>query len=120
MKGFLKIFGAIMLAGCVFIVGCVAIIGVGANEVAKDIEEEQAKNAITKQQFSKIKLGMTEAEVREIAGPPRDRQDMEAEGIFDEESSKSSCIYYNVKGGEFLDTYQLCFDDDRLNSKNKW
>ncbi len=120
MKTVFKVFAGVMLAACVLIVGCVALIGGAANEVSKEIEKEQNRNAITKKQFAQIELGMTEKQVRKIAGPPRSRQDMESEGILDDENYKSSCIYYNVKDGEFMDSYQLCFDDGRLTSKNKW
>jgi hypothetical protein len=115
----LKIFAAITAAGLVLIVGCAVLIAGGANEVANQIDEEQEASAITRAQFRALKIGMTQAEVRASTGKaPADRQTFESEGFLNDEPSSSSCIYYNQAGGEFLDTYQLCFDEGKLTSKN--
>jgi outer membrane protein assembly factor BamE (lipoprotein component of BamABCDE complex) len=117
----LKIFAAIVAAGLVGIIGCSVLLVGGANEVADELDAEQAKSAITRAQFDALEIGMTQAEVRASTGkPPADRQSFESEDFLSEEPTTSSCIYYNKAGGEFLDTYQLCFDDGKLTSKNDY
>jgi hypothetical protein len=115
----LKIFAAIVAAGLVGVVGCAVLVVGGANEVANELNAEQKRSAITLSQYREMEIGMTQAEVRAIAGkPPTDRQTFETEGYLSEEPETSSCIYFNKTGGEFLDSYQLCFDNGKLTSKN--
>lgn len=48
-------------------------------------------------------------------------QEFVAEGVFDESEIRSSCIYYNRRGGEFGDRFQFCFDGaDLLDAKNAY
>jgi hypothetical protein len=117
----LKIAAAIIAVGLVGIIGCSVLLVGGANEVADEIDAELAKNAITRAQFDALEIGMTQAEVRASTGkPPVDRQRFESEGFLSEEPTTSSCIYYNEAGGEFLEIYQLCFDEGKLTSKNDY
>src|SRR5262245_10585492 len=117
----LKIFGAILIAGALLIGGCAALIGGAANEVAKDLDAEQQAHAITKKQFNDLELGMSQAAVvKELGKRPEDRQEFENESFEGEEPDQSSCIYYNRAGGEFGDVFQLCFTNDKLDSKNAY
>lgn len=115
----LKIFAAICVVGLLFVAGCSALLIGGVNEAVNDLNDEQQKHAITRAEFNALQIGMTEAEVRASTGKtPEDRQNFESEGFLNDEPSKSSCVYYNKADGEFLDTFQLCFDDGKLTSKN--
>jgi len=107
-----------LLAGLILIIGCVALIGGAANEVSNEIDEEQNRNAITNEQARSVKLGTTRADVEEQFGPPESDQESSTEGLGDD-----SCIYYNIKGGEVLDSWQFCFEGSgtsgKLRSKNR-
>lgn len=117
----LKIFIGLCLAGLVFVIGCAALVGTAVNDAVNNLNAEQEKSAITRAQFKQLHLGMTEKQVKKQLGKkPQDRQDLQSEGVLDGEPSNSACIYYNKADGEWLDTYQLCFDNGRLTSKNDW
>ncbi|MCB0857682.1 MAG: DUF2510 domain-containing protein [Solirubrobacterales bacterium] len=117
----LKVFVAICVAGLIFVVGCTALLAGGVNEAVNELDAEQEKHAITRAQFQALEIGMTQQEVIDSTGKtPEDRQNFETEGILSKEPEKSSCIYYNRADGEFLDSYQLCFDNGELTSKNAW
>lgn len=117
----LKVVLGLSLVGLVVIIGCSALLVGGANEAVNELNREQERHAIIRAQFDALELGTTQAEViRSLGKQPQDRQNFESEAFLDEEPANSSCIYYNQAGGEFLDTYQLCFDDGKLTSKNDW
>lgn len=117
----LKVFVGLCVLGLIGIIGCAALIGGTANEISKQLSEDQEKSAISTQQFKSLELGMTEQMVRKQLGKaPQDRQALESEGILSNEPVTSTCIYYNQAEGEWLDTYQLCFENGRLTSKNDW
>lgn len=117
---FLKVFLAIMLAMFLAIAGCAALVGGAASEASKAIDAEQNKSAITAKQFKSLELGATKKAVIADLGKPADTQDMETQGLEAGQTFKTSCIYYNRKGGEMLEMYQLCFDNGELSSKNRW
>lgn len=117
----LKIFAGICAAGLVFVIGCSALVIGGVNDAVNELDAQQKEHAITKGQFNALDIGMTEQQVRQSTGKaPEDRQDFESEGVITDEPSSSSCVYYNQADGEFLDSYQLCFDEGRLTSKNSY
>jgi len=110
-----------VVLGLVFVVGCSALLIAGIGGAVNELNEEQRQHAITRAQFDALEIGMTEQQVRESTGKaPEDRQNFESEGFLNEEPEKSSCIYYNKDGGEFLDSFQLCFDNGKLTSKNEY
>ncbi len=104
-----------------FLIGIVVLIGAAADSVSDSLNEEQNAHAITTAKFRSFDLGDTKAAVIKSAGKqPEDKQEFENESFVNEEPSKSSCIYYNKKGGEFGDSFQLCFDGNKLTSKNAY
>jgi outer membrane murein-binding lipoprotein Lpp len=119
MKTVIKIVLGIVIAACVLIGGCVALIGAGVNEASK----QQDKTAITSTQFASLHTGMKRSEVMDAVGnvEPGDAQEFESEGL-PGTAIKSSCIYYNEKGKSLGDGryFQLCFDSNRLSSKNSY
>jgi len=106
--GFLKVFLAIIIAGALLLVGCTALVGQG-------IQDEQNKHAITMQQAKSIDIGTPKSSVIAALGAPESSQSFQ-----DSYTGKSSCIYYNVKDGQFLDSWQFCFEKGLLSSKNKY
>jgi hypothetical protein len=120
MKTILKITAGILLAGCVMIGGCVALVGGAASEVDNQMQKEANRSAITKVQLASVKMGDSKKSVITTLGKPDDSQHMETSTEFGD--STSDCIYYNVKGKDWsdLDMHQLCFDDGKLTSKNRY
>jgi hypothetical protein len=97
--------------------GCVAVVSTAVDELNK----EQARHAISSEQFDAVQLGSTEQEViAQLGKQPENAQNFVSKGVLDESEIRSSCIYYNKKGGTFGDRYQLCFDGDSLRSKNEY
>jgi len=114
----LKVMLGVALVGCVFIVGCVALIGGAANEASKSITKEQNSNAITNSQARSVKLGTTRRDVESRFGKPKSTQESTNQGL-----GSDSCIYYNIKNGQLLDSWQFCFQGKGLSatlrSKNR-
>lgn len=110
-----------IVIGLVVIVGgCSALVVSSVNKAVNDLNREQREHAITRAEFDAVPLGSTQAAVIDQLGkPPQDTQDFEHQGI-DNVPIQSSCIYYNLAGGEFGDAFQFCFEDDALRSKNAY
>ena len=110
MKTILKI----VLAGIILIVlfagGCAVLVGSAFDSA----EKESQKGAITHEQYKNVKKGTTIKQMKKEFGKPSDEQNTEVDGL------KMDCIYYPVKGGEMLDSYQFCFDNGKLSSKSKY
>ena len=101
--------------------GCVTLVVVGVNEAVNELNAQQQRHAISSEQFDALELGMTRAEVVGALGrEPQSTNEFVSEGVFSEEELRSGCIYYNRAGGLWGNTYQLCFEDDRLTSKNAY
>lgn len=112
-----KVMLGVFLGGCLLIGGCVALFAAGVEEADK----EQKKKGITLKQFRAVKQGTPQADVEAKLGEPEDAQEFEQEiPELDTGTQKSSCIYYPEKGkgiGEGR-SFQLCFDNGELTSKN--
>ena len=110
-----KIFLGIVLGGVVLLVGCFALVGYSVDEGVKEVDRQQNRNAISTREARRVKLGTSKEDVIAKLGDPRDTQEGENEGL-----GQDSCIYYNLRGGEVLDSWQFCFDSrDRLTAKNR-
>ena len=112
---FLKVVLGVVIGGMVLIGGCVAIIGAGLSS-----EEE---DGITASEFQSISQGTTQDEIEEQFGEPTDSQEFESQiPDLQDTPSQSSCIYYPEKGKPILEgqSFQLCFDDGKLTSKNAY
>jgi hypothetical protein len=112
----LKIFAGLCLLGLVAIVGCAALISGAADEVQKD----QDAHSITKSQFDGIEQGTTQVAVEKQLGTPEDNQEFEQK--FGGTTQGSSCIYYNEKGKDLFEgsSFQFCFTERKLDSKNAY
>jgi Protein of unknown function (DUF2510) len=109
----------IVLGGGLLFVGCAALLGEGFNQA----EKEQTKNAITSSQFRSIEQGTTQEEVEAELGEPQDAQDFEQEiPELQQGPQRSSCIYYPEKGKPLFEgrSFQFCFDEGKLTSKNAY
>lgn len=114
-----KVALGIVLGVAALIVGCTALVGSSIEEA----EEEQQRQGITRAQFRGIELGATARQVRRRLGRPTDAQRFEQAGIEGlTEPTRSSCIYYGERGKGLLEgaTFQLCFTDGQLDSKNAY
>jgi len=118
MGTFLKVLLGVVVGGLLLVGGCTALVAGGANEVSKSITKEQNKNAITNEQARALKLGVTLGQVKAKFGKPKDTQESTNEGL-----GSDTCIYYNIKGGQILDSWQFCFDGAgsgaKLTAKNR-
>jgi len=116
---FLKIVLAVFVGGLLLIGGCAALIGGAANEVDKELKKQQSEHSITNAQARSISLGTPRREVESRFGRPGDVQEGENAGL-----GSDSCIYYNVRNGDILDSWQFCFDgagrNGTLSSKNRY
>lgn len=114
----LKIFAGICLAGLVLIVGCAVLIG----SAAKDVSDEAQKHSITKAQFDAVQQGTTQAALEKQLGTPEDSQEFEQKGFGQNAPQGSSCIYYNEKGKGLFEgsSFQFCFTEEKLDSKNAY
>ena len=110
----LKVMLGLILGVVLLTVGCVALFGSAAEEASKSLDAEQAENAITNQQARQIKLGARRRAVVAQLGRPKSTQESENEGL-----GRSGCIYYNIRGGDFGETWQFCFENGRLRGKNR-
>lgn len=122
MKGFFKIVLALLLVGTLFIVGCFALVGGAANEVSKELDRP-VEGGISRSEFRNIEQGTTQRAIERSFGEPADSQEFEQQiPELQDEPSQSSCIYYPEKGKPMLEgaSYQLCFDDGKLTSKNAY
>lgn len=121
-RTFLKVFLGIVASIVVLAVGCTALIGSAANEVAKELDAEQEAHAISAETFASLKLGATKDQVMAAVAPatPEDAQEFEQAGVLSADQVRSSCLYFTKEGGGFGDLYQLCFTNERLDSKNAY
>lgn len=99
MKTTFKVVLGVLIGGLLLIGGCVALIAGGANEAAKEIDKEQAKNAITNNQARGIERGTTRGEVESKFGKPADGGG----------AGSDTCIFYNAKDAGVLRQWQFCF-----------
>jgi hypothetical protein len=109
----------VILGGIVLIVGCSALFAVGLDEA----EKEEAKNAITPAEFRSVQQGTSQSAVERRFGEPQDSQEFEQEiPEIQDQPERSSCIYYPEKDKELFegDSYQFCFDNGKLTSKNAY
>jgi hypothetical protein len=109
-----------MVAGSIAIV---AVIALAISAGVEEAEEEQDRVGITLSEFRSIEQGTSQQEVVDTLGEPEDAQEFEQQ-IPELESTpaRSSCIYYPEKGKPLFEgrSFQFCFDDGRLTSKNAY
>jgi hypothetical protein len=108
----LIVLGALAVLGIGGCVACAALIGEGAEdigrEIERDLEREFNERAITQAQFDSVERGSRRETVERRLGPPHDFTQIAGE----------TCLYYNRRGGDFGDQYELCFEGGRLVSKS--
>lgn len=119
MKTIIKIIAALIIAAIILIVGLVVLIGAATNEVSKSIEGDHAKGAeyaMSADEFHQIKPGVEYHAFIEKYGKP----DPDKTQRITVAGSKDVTVYYNVEGGDLLDSYQFSFTNGTLSSKAKW
>ena len=102
------------IAAAVTIGGCVACAGLLA-VTAEQEQRAQQRNTITDAQGRAVGLGTPRSTVRARLGAPASPRFREERG-----QSCEDALYYNVRGGEPGDQWQLCFERGRLVAKYRW
>jgi len=114
-----KVWPWVLLSVFLVFGGCTALVVAGVNGAVNELNKEQKSHAITQAQFDSVPLGSSRDQVIATLGKqPENVQEFKSKGVVSEADLNLSCIYYNKVGGKFGDRYQLCFDNDALNSKN--
>ncbi|MBA3358322.1 MAG: hypothetical protein H0U20_02575 [Thermoleophilaceae bacterium] len=119
VKTILKVALGIVLGLTVLVVGCVAVIGAGVDEAEKERQEE----GISLGEFRDTQQGASERQVRDRLGKPESAQQFENQiPELQDQPSRSSCIYYPERGKPLFEgrSFQFCFDEGRLTSKNAY
>jgi hypothetical protein len=115
----LKVVLGVFLGFCLLIGGCVAVLGAGVDQAQK----ENDRAGITAAQFASIEQGTAQADVEAQLGKPQSAQEFEQQiPELQANPSKSSCIYYPESGKALFEgkSFQLCFDEGKLTSKNAY
>lgn len=94
------------------IVAVVVAIAWGGSSV---IDKSQQSSDNVAAHVGEISMGMTKDDVVSILGTPEDAQHFES--AFAGETTTSDCIYYGSLSSE---SWQFCFDDGVLTSKNTY
>ncbi len=111
----LKVMLGVFLGGLLLIGGCVAVLGAGLSSEETD--------GITRSEFNSIRQGTEQSEIEDKYGEPEDAREFENQiPELQDQPSRSSCIYYPEKGKPILEgqSFQLCFDEGKLTSKNAY
>jgi hypothetical protein len=107
----LGVLALLTVGGCV---ACAALVGETADDVGREFERElerqQNLNAITTEQYEAVELGTRRSEVRKRLGEPAN----------EERTGGTDCMTYNRREGDLGDTFQFCFEDGRLDTKNAY
>jgi hypothetical protein len=110
----------LLIVGVLAIVG-VVIVALAVNSAVDNLNAEQAKHAITKQQFDAVQLGTSPAALAaQLGKAPENTQEFVTKGVLSEQDIQSSCVYYNQVGKSFGSRYQFCFENGALTSKNAY
>jgi hypothetical protein len=120
MGTILKVALGVVLGVVVLIAGCTALLGVGVEQA----EREASEGGITAAEFRAIDQRATQDEVERELGEPEDAQEFEQRlpNALGGGREQSSCIYYPESGQPLFEgaSYQLCFRNGRLESKNAY
>lgn len=117
MKTVLKIGLGIALGGIILVVGCSALFAAGIDEA----ENEATEGGISLREFRAVEQGARQRAVERRLGQPDDAQEFEQEiPELDTGPQRSSCIYYPERDKPLFEgaSFQLCFDNGKLTSKN--
>ncbi len=115
----LKVMLGLFVGFCLLIAGCAALIGSGVNEAQK----ENDRVGITAAEFGSVAQSTTQSDVEAQLGKPESAQEFENQiPELQANPSQSFCIYYPEKGKPLFEgkSFQLCFDEGKLTSKNAY
>ena len=108
----LVVLGVLAVLGIGGCVACAALVGEGAEDIGREFEREFEREfnerAITPAQFDSVERGARREAVERRLGQPHDFT----------ETADETCLYYNRRGGDLGDQYELCFVNDRLVRKS--
>jgi outer membrane protein assembly factor BamE (lipoprotein component of BamABCDE complex) len=95
--------------GCLIIFA--AFVGADSSGCEEIDKSEKSSAQVTAKKVKEVKLGDSKKEVRAALGKPENTDRMESEGMTME------CWYYGVLADR---SWQFCFDDGKLSSKNRY
>ena len=101
------------IAAALGLVGCVACAAVVAL-TAESEQRAQRRHTIADGQGKAVRLGTPRTAVVARFGDPA--------GAYDEQRDDAGpdCMYWNIRGGDVGDQWQLCFATGRLVAKYRW
>ena len=111
-KGVAHGIGTLIKVGVLVVIVIVVVAAIGLGKSASD---SQKKSDAVTANIGMISMGMTKDQVISILGTPEDQQHFESQ--FAGTQSTSDCIYY---GSLSSTSYQFCFDNGKLTSKNTY
>lgn len=94
---------------CLFV--ALGAVTMGAESCSEEIEKSEKSSKQATKNVNKVKLGMSKQQVKQILGKPQDTQVMQSAG------SQSECWYYGTLAEK---QHQLCFENGKLESKNRY
>jgi hypothetical protein len=100
---------AVIIGGFICLAIIAVVIGMAKAGHTLVQNDQQAKSVTAR--IGQVRMGMSEPQVVAILGKPETTSDMQMVG-----TDRLSCIYYGVLS---TDSWQLCFDNGRLNAKNR-
>jgi outer membrane protein assembly factor BamE (lipoprotein component of BamABCDE complex) len=100
---------ATIIAGCCLIFA--AFVGAESSGCEEIDKSEQSSAKVTRKKARQIRLGDTKREVRNVLGRPQKTDHMEFQGM------RMDCWYYGVLAER---SWQFCFNNGRLESKNRY
>ena len=103
------VLGAVLLVGLVFVLA-----GEG---ITRELDKEQRPASITERQLRRVGIGASKEDAKERLGDYAEADELESPGVEEREPERTTCIYYDRRGGRVGDVFQLCFLDNQLDSK---
>lgn len=88
-----------------------AFVGADSSGCEEIDKSEESSAQVTRAKVKKVKLGDSKKEVRAQLGKPESSDRMEVEG------TTMDCWYYGVLAER---SWQFCFDNGKLSSKNRY
>lgn len=111
-KGVVHGIGTLIKVGILIVVIVVVVAAIGLGKSATD---SQKKSDAVTAKIGQVSMGMSKDQVISILGTPEDQQHFESQ--FMGQQSTNDCIYY---GSLSSTSYQFCFDNGKLTSKNSY
>jgi len=108
---------AIKIICLIFLVICLGGCAAAMISLGKAVDTADKTGARASANINQVHFGMSKDEVISILGKPDDNG-QHSESSFMGDTTTEDCIYYGTLSTN--DSWQLCFTDGQLDSKNRW